>query len=801
MKVSEQAKRHAIVYDKPAPDFFEGALMGNGGLGAVVTTRPDAIVIHYGHNNVWDIRIAEDNAEQIGTFQDVFEQLKQIPQELDSFRESEWYRAYCDMTQENYRKPYPRPMPCGSLLLGYDRRRAEVLGHKVHIHDGLCEVYMKVDEGEATLQLFIEPEADRMWLRLVSAEGEAGTGAGVAAAQGVFDRVKLIPDPDTPKVFAPAVNEADTGAGQLWFRQTLPFSPEGDSGHPKDRAFRLDVRVAEGLVPSPAKDGVQAELLGGGAFLACVELTEGADAAVAAGLAAVQAPTAEGYAEAYAACESSWAAYWSRSGVKLGDEFLEQIWYQNLYFYHCAVKPEATCPGLFANWSYRSIGSEWHGDYHMNYNTQQPFWLAFSSNHVDKHLAYVNMVDHLLPVSRKWAKEYYGMRGAYYPHSAYPVEMNIMPYPVPHWGWEVCETPWTVQSLWWHYLYTMDREFLANRAFLPIKEAVLFMVDYMDRPDTHGEAWGDDRYHVFPTVVPELYELTPGFKKNYDCLVDLTLTKFLFHAYAEACTTLGIEQEEAELLGSVQNILGKFPEYPTAESQRGTVFVSVPGEDAEVVYNTPNGIMTIFPGEEHGLHSPDDQYRIAVNSYQNHRNEGGNELVFYHLAGARLGQLDLERFKRQIRYCLLPNGTCTDRVLLSGGRYSDTLSFDFMSRVGVWFENFALPVVINECLLQSYNGILRFFPNWPGEHDAEFATLRAVGAFLVSASFSGGEVQWVEIESEAGGELKLYNPWTQGAVCRTVGGETTIRADVIRLPTSPGDRIRLVRAEAQVAAG
>ncbi len=76
-----------------------------------------------------------------------------------------------------------------------------------------------------------------------------------------------------------------------------------------------------------------------------------------------------------------------------------------------------------------------------------------------------------------------GLRGAYFPHSAYPVEMNIMPYPVPTWGWEICETPWTVQSLWWHYLYTMDRAFLEQRAFGPIREAVLFLVDYMRRPD------------------------------------------------------------------------------------------------------------------------------------------------------------------------------------------------------------------------------------------------------------------------------------------------------------------------------
>ena len=40
----EQAKQHPVFHEGPAPDFFEGALIGNGGLGAVVCTRPDAVV-------------------------------------------------------------------------------------------------------------------------------------------------------------------------------------------------------------------------------------------------------------------------------------------------------------------------------------------------------------------------------------------------------------------------------------------------------------------------------------------------------------------------------------------------------------------------------------------------------------------------------------------------------------------------------------------------------------------------------------------------------------------------------------
>ena len=109
----EQAKLHPIVFDKPAPDFFEGALLGNGGMGVVVTTRPDAVVLYFGHNNVWDIRIAENNKEKIGTFKEVFEKVKAIPDTLSVLTDDPWYNEYSKMTAENYRAPYPRPFPCG----------------------------------------------------------------------------------------------------------------------------------------------------------------------------------------------------------------------------------------------------------------------------------------------------------------------------------------------------------------------------------------------------------------------------------------------------------------------------------------------------------------------------------------------------------------------------------------------------------------------------------------------------------------------------------------------------------------
>jgi hypothetical protein len=176
------------------------------------------------------------------------------------------------------------------------------------------------------------------------------------------------------------------------------------------------------------------------------------------------------------------------------------------------------------------------------------------------------------------------------------------------------------------------------------------------------------------------------------------------------------------------------------------------------------------------------------------RVEGGNDLVFANVQGARLGLLDLERFKRQVGYCALPNGTCTDMVLQVHGRYSDTLPYDFMAPMGIWFENFALPLVIDECLLQSYNGTLRFFPNWPAERRAEFCTLRAAGAFLVSARFEDGAVRWIEILSEAGAPLRLLTPWPAGTRVVRAAGEETLAGAALELQTAAGETIGLYPA-------
>lgn len=795
----EIARQHPLVHEGPAPDFFEGALIGNGGLGAVVTTRPDAIVIRFGHNNVWDIRIAEKNKEKIGTFREVFNKVNAIDTSLEQLREDPWFNEYVVMARENYAKPYPRPFPCGSLVLGFDRRKTEVIRHRLDISTGMVTVELMIDQKNfASLEVFSDMDHDRVWIRLVDENGNA--------ADNCFNRIRLLPDPHTPDEFPDY--EARNEGNIIAFRQVLPYlEPEVydlEKGHPEDRAFSL------GIVTGPAFEkrerinwsgnvarmaDLEFALAKWHPFRACVCLNEGLAEMTKIPFQELQSISLQGYEEAANNSQLSWKNFWDKSGIMLEDKFLEEVWYRNLYFLNCATKPGVNCPGLFANWSYSDIGSAWHGDYHMNYNTQQPFWVTFSSNHLEKNLPYVEMVEFISEVAKRWATDYYEMRGAYYPHSAYPVLMTMNPYPVPTWGWEICETPWAVQGVWWHYLYSGDLEFLESRAFPLIKDAVLFLVDYMTRSEAHGPQWGDNDYHIFPTVPPELYGLRPGFKFNSDCLVDLTLVKFLFNSYLESVKLLAIEKPEKETIRMVEKILDNYPDYPVAESEEyGKVFVSVKGESPETVYNVPNNLMTAFPGEEHGLHSGDEILDILSNSKRNLQIEGGNELVFQNLQAARIGMLDLEAFKREIRYNLLPNGTCSNNVLQVHGRYNDFTDPYFMAGMGIWFENFGLPVVINECLMQSYNGTIRFFPNWPEDKKAQFNTLRAAGGFLVSSSFADGKVDYIRIFCENDNILKLYNPWDTGLNIITGIKKEYRKGEIISIEVNKGQSL-LVQPE------
>ena len=76
--------------------------------------------------------------------------------------------------------------------------------------------------------------------------------------------------------------------------------------------------------------------------------------------------------------------------------------------------------------------------------------------------------------------------------------------------------------------------------------------------------------------------------------------------------------------------------------------------------------------------------------------------------------------------------------------------------------NFACASAIQEMLLQSHTGVIKVFPAIPESwQNASFRNMRAMGAFLITASYKDGKVEYIKVQSEKGGKLKIFNPFTK----------------------------------------
>jgi len=86
---------------------------------------------------------------------------------------------------------------------------------------------------------------------------------------------------------------------------------------------------------------------------------------------------------------------------------------------------------------------------------------------------------------------------------------------------------------------------------------------------------------------------------------------------------------------------------------------------------------------------------------------------------------------------------------------------------GAGLESIGALEGIHSLMLQSHEGVIRVFPRWPAGsiYEASFQTLRANGAFLISARWDGAAVATpVMIHSEAGAACTIQNPF-EGALC------------------------------------
>ena len=443
----QMARRHQLVRDLPTPNFFEGMLLGNGDIGVCVTVRPDALGVHIGKEDSWDIRVSEDHYQHVLPFDELLKLWQRAGEEAKRQGKPDmtyleygidFFRDYTRKVTSSYGKSWPRPWPCGIVWVHWDSRQVRVLRQALDPSNGLFTLELEHDDlrgkrRQVTVRCFVSWATGHVSV----ASDEPAPFVSVAYCPNLDAQAQLPP----PRIDAAAGDSWAEFSGYQHFPATVP-TPENPNppATAKDRNFALSGRLegawtVEGLAESQGRLGKlepgSKEAYWDFGSPPCVFLRNQKEQPFRLDLAlftprdhadnvAYAHSEAERFSKVpvkqlFAESEKGWKDFWSRSAVACEDQQLEKMWYHNQYFLACCLRPGKVAPGLFGNWTSGKIGTAWHGDYHMNYNTQQVFWGIFSSNHVEQNLPYLEVVENLVPMAQNYAREKFGLPGRVLP--------------------------------------------------------------------------------------------------------------------------------------------------------------------------------------------------------------------------------------------------------------------------------------------------------------------------------------------------------------------------------------------------
>lgn len=447
---------------------------------------------------------------------------------------------------------------------------------------------------------------------------------------------------------------------------------------------------------------------------------------------------------------SWWGRFWRRSWIALPPDCSERSWYWGLYKAGSARRPGAVCPGYGAPWrkgNYLNWGSFTLGYEETKYNLG-----LLPTNHAELLEPWIAVVRRATARCRAgFARFYAGMPGI-----AFPFGFSWTGDPVLYTGLYnstplcVYTAGEAVKCAWDYYDFTGDLAFLADVGYPLLKAVATFYRAYLQE-DAQG------RLVVFPSRYNEYdswCEAMDDFMRN--SVLDITMFRQVFRHAAQAAALLGID---ADLAAEWQDALARLAPLPTwpdgswkpAEDWKERGFL--PFAPHPSLFET----WPITVGDSvdawHGSELERQQARATYAKWLGHHPLDTWDRCFPFIAAARMGDRE---YARKILALLqaIPEAGNLDRADPPDTGEQDGHS-PFVVDAGSAFP----AEVISEMLLQSHGGDIRLFPAAPFSGHFAFHSLRARGAFLLSAEFRDGQVPYVLIQSLGGNACRIANPF------------------------------------------
>jgi hypothetical protein len=401
-----------------------------------------------------------------------------------------------------------------------------------------------------------------------------------------------------------------------------------------------------------------------------------------------------------------------------------------------------------------------------------------------------------LPHSSRW--NWFG-GGSWVAGRWVPTERGFGPFgPVTH----IMGTTAKVAYLYWRrYEYTLDGTWLRDRAYPMLKGAAEFY-------RTFPNVWkGDDgKYHIRHVNSNE------SVMDATDTDEDLSAMRGVFAAAIRASEILGVDPSSRALWRDRLDNLAPLPTSDHPDALRPAdytgprVFVRALKPVSNGRGFTPDGnSLPMWFFDLVNLESPDKPLLAAANATFDRAYANGlgaatpvGVLSKLAIAGTTLGRVDATRFlvPNQIRTLSAERQTAYrgGQVLANRMTLREGPQALDAQRLGRAAEALQLALLQSFAPAPAGEPIMRVFPAWPVEWDADF-TLRARGGFLVRASSRGGQIAFVELRATARATARLRNPWGGAQVTLYRNGQRWQRLEgpLLTFETAAGDVFVAVR--------
>jgi len=700
------APKHGLHYTQPATSWDEGLPLGNGILGALIWGDGRPLRISLDRTDLWDLRPVPEFYSSQYTYQTV-RQWHQEGRHADLIRllEAPYHRGAA-----------PTKIPAGRIELTLNNSARFV------------EATLDLQEAMASAQW-----ADGTQLRAFLHALEPVGFIAISSHRTVSVRLMAPPfgrggndtgsEEDLARLGYPAPME--TG-GVEW----QAFMQQGHAG------FLFAVYVAW--------------LEKAGEWLAAWSVAssrEGENPLVLA-RERVQRALIMGFDEMARSHRAWWQSYWQKSTISLPNPILERQWYLEQYKFGAASRRGSPPITLQGPWT-ADNGKipPWKGDYHHDLNTQLSYWPCYSSNHLEEGLSFLDWLWDTRENCMEWTRRFFHMPGLNVPMTADLNNNQIG-------GWRqythsATTAAWLAHHFYLHWRYSMDRAFLKERAYPYLRDASIFIEAITAECDRDGK-------RTLPlSSSPEIHDNRPEAWFSTITNYDLALIHWLLAATAELADEQGLSEEAAHW----RHIRSEMPDFAYGEDRR---LLIADGHPLQESHRHFSHLMAIHPlGLIDWEDGPAAQQtiraalaeldRLGTNYWCGYSFSWLANLAARAREGKRAEQaLEIFATAFTLRNSFHCNGD------QSGKGYSRWTYRPFTLE-----GNFAAAAGIQEMLLQSQCGKIRIFPAIPEDwEDVAFTTLRAEGAFLVSARRTKGRTEYVEITSEQGGTCCLVSPFS-----------------------------------------